>query len=118
MIITDNGDIPTAVSIIRAGAEDILEKPINVEILLLKINRIFHNFYNKNSRDINSLTKMEKKIFSLIMEGKNNKEIAFSLNRSKRTIENHRARLMKKLAAHNIAELFKNASQLGLVNFS
>ena len=118
LIITDNGDIPKAVSIIRAGAEDVLEKPLNIEILLSKINTIYHNFYNKDSSDISSLTKMERQIFSFIMQGKNNKEIAFSMNRSKRTIENHRARLMKKLGAHNVAELFKNASQLGLVDFS
>ena len=59
---------------------------------------------------------MEKMVFSLIIQGKNNKEISISLNRSKRTIENHRAHLMKKLSAHNVAELFKNASQSGMID--
>ena len=116
LIVTDNGDIPLAVSTIQAGAEDFLEKPLNKELFISKIKKILHNYYEINNSNINSLTKMEKMVFSLIIQGKNNKEISISLNRSKRTIENHRAHLMKKLSAHNVAELFKNASQSGMID--
>lgn len=55
------------------------------------------------------LTEMEKKILEIILAGKSNKEIAHELNRSVRTIEDHRAHIMQKLHAHNLVELVQKA---------
>lgn len=118
LIITGNGDIPLAVSAIQSGADDLLEKPLNAKSLLAKIEKILHENRNNSRSKIDSLTKMERRVFTLIMQGNNNKEIALVLNRSRRTVENHRARLMKKLGAHNVASLVKNASQAGIVDFT
>jgi len=56
------------------------------------------------------LTAMEKKVLSFIMSGKSNKEIAKILNRSIRTIEDHRSRIMHKMGASNIVELTQKVS--------
>lgn len=61
-----------------------------------------------------SLTKREIQILSSILAGKTNKQIAQMLSRSCRTIEYHRNRLMRKLNAHNTAELVKRAVALGI----
>ena len=55
------------------------------------------------------LTIREREILALILQGKTNKEIAFSLGRVERTVEFHRNRLMQKLDAHNSTELAKKA---------
>ncbi|WP_236782739.1 LuxR C-terminal-related transcriptional regulator [Anaerohalosphaera lusitana] len=64
------------------------------------------------------LTPAETKIFELILEGYSNKEIAKMLHRSVRTIEDHRARIMKKAGAENVVELVKKAFSLGLISNS
>jgi FixJ family two-component response regulator len=108
IIITGYGDISTAVLAMKEGAAEFLEKPLGSELLLGKIRNILHNSSKSNFPIINSLTKMEKEVIKLIANGKNNKEIAHQLNRSRRTVENHRAHIMKKFGAHNLVELIRS----------
>ena len=61
------------------------------------------------------LTKREREILRLIVEGRTNKQIARHLSRSERTVEYHRNRLMRKMAAHNSAELVRLALARGMV---
>jgi DNA-binding NarL/FixJ family response regulator len=61
------------------------------------------------------LTKREGEILRLIVGGRTNKQIARRLCRSERTIEYHRNRLMRKMAAHNAAELVRQAMAMGIV---
>jgi PAS domain S-box-containing protein len=60
------------------------------------------------------LTSAENKILELVMQGKSNKEIAFQLKRSIRTIEDHRAHIMQKLGANNLVELTRKAIDSGI----
>lgn len=62
-----------------------------------------------------TLTKRETEILQLIVSGKTNKEIAHTLCRTKRTVEYHRYRLMRKLEAHNAADLVKRAIAAGVL---
>jgi DNA-binding NarL/FixJ family response regulator len=62
-----------------------------------------------------SLTKRECEILKLIVSGRTNKQIAQGLSRSERTVEFHRNRLMRKMGAHNAAELVKSAMGMGLL---
>jgi DNA-binding NarL/FixJ family response regulator len=62
-----------------------------------------------------SLTKREGEILQMIVSGQTNKQIAQSLSRSERTVEFHRNRLMRKMGAHNAAELVKVAIAMGLL---
>jgi len=61
------------------------------------------------------LTKREVEILRLIVAGRTNKQIARQLSRSERTVEYHRNRLMRKMAAHNAAELVRQAIVMGVV---
>jgi len=61
------------------------------------------------------LTKREGEILRLIVGGWTNKQIARQLSRSERTVEYHRNRLMRKMAAHNAAELVRRAIVMGVV---
>jgi DNA-binding NarL/FixJ family response regulator len=61
------------------------------------------------------LTKREGEILRLIVSGQTNKQIAQKLSRSERTVEFHRNRLMRKIGAHNAAELVKVAIGMGLI---
>jgi DNA-binding CsgD family transcriptional regulator len=61
------------------------------------------------------LTKREEEILRLIVSGQTNKQIARQLSRSERTVEYHRNRLMRKVGAHNAAQLVKGALVMGLV---
>jgi len=60
------------------------------------------------------LTKTEKKILNIILQGKSNKQIAKILNRSVRTIEDHRSHIMRKLHAHNLIELVQKTKSFDL----
>lgn len=64
--------------------------------------------------DISLLSKREREILSKIVAGHTNKEIALLISRSERTVEYHRNRLMKKLNAHNAANLVKRAILMGI----
>ena len=62
-----------------------------------------------------AMTKRERDILRLIVGGETNKQIARRLSRSERTVEYHRNRLMRKMSAHNAAELVKRALVMGVV---
>ncbi len=70
--------------------------------------------FSVNNADF-GLTKREGEILRLIVGGRTNKQIARQLSRSERTVEYHRNRLMRKMSAHNAAELVKQAMAIGIV---
>jgi PAS domain S-box-containing protein len=74
-----------------------------------------HNFLEGAMKDVTAtkvLTKAEKKVLGEIIKGKSNSEVAFALGRSVRTIEDHRARCMRKLKAENLVQLIDKARSL------
>lgn len=85
------------------------------ETLAQKIKSVLQHNNFPDSDLSNLLTETEMKILRLIIKGMSNKEIARLLHRSKRTVENHRAHLMKKLSVDNPIELIKRAVTMGLV---
>ncbi|WP_058534747.1 response regulator transcription factor [Legionella saoudiensis] len=114
IIITGYGDIPMAVRAMKAGAADFILKPVNHQDLLeitqscLKKNQ--NNTFQVQSdycQRINSLTKREKQIMDLVIEGKLNKQIAYELNISISTVEAHRAKVMKKMETRTLADLIR-----------
>jgi two-component system response regulator TtrR len=68
-----------------------------------------------NADNAVELSRREGEILRLIVSGQTNKQIAKHLSRSERTVEFHRNRLMRKMAAHNAAELVKQAITMGIV---
>ncbi|MHC4637692.1 MAG: response regulator transcription factor [Planctomycetota bacterium] len=68
-----------------------------------------------NVKPSGPLTKREAEILNLIAAGNTNKKIAQKIYRTERTVEYHRNRLMRKLGAHNIVELIKQATAMGII---
>ena len=112
IIITGYGDIPTAVSAIKAGAVDFIEKPFKTGTFINKIQSILKQNSNIN-KIYKPLTNMEMKVLKLIFDGRTNHDIANIMKRSVRTIEVHRANIMEKLGVNNVVDLIKRATLIG-----
>lgn len=111
LLVTGFGDIPLAVEALKLGAADFVEKPLDEEVLLPKVSALLKEF---NEKQALPLSEAEIKVLRLVASGKSNKEIAYLIDRSIRTVENHRHRLMKKLKVDSHADLIKIALASGL----
>jgi len=116
LMITGYGDIPTAVKAMKAGAVDFIEKPLDKKNFVRKIKSILKKNVSTHPDLGNALTRTEKKILQLVLEGMSNKEISTLLHRSARTIEVHRAHIMHKLGVDNLVDLVKRVSTMGLID--
>jgi len=114
LMITGYGDIPTAVKAMKAGAVDFIEKPLDKKNFVRMIQSILKRNISTNPNLGSSLTRAEKRILKLVIDGLSNKEIAVLLHRSPRTIEVHRAHIMDKLGVDNLVDLVKRVSKMGL----
>ena len=114
IVITGFGDIPMSVKAIKSGAVDFIEKPLDRRAFLQKVKTILRrdNFVDVPVGTI--LTKVEKKVLKLILEGKDNKEICYILDRATRTVERHRRNIIYKFGVCNIADLVKKAALIKL----
>ena len=120
--LTGHGDIKASVMAMKAGAEDFLEKPVVGKTLLAAIERALHHYeerYSKQDRinklqvRVASLTPREAQVFDLIVRGKLNKQIAYVLGTSERTVKAHRRCVMEKLGVHSLAEAVSIAEKMG-----
>lgn len=116
IVITGYGDIPMAVRALKLGAVDFIEKPLVRKTFLEKVKSVLEQGGFNDSSTRQALTKTEKKILKLILDGKSNREIANILGRSTRTIEVHRANIMRKFNTDNVVELVKKAAPLDFDN--
>ncbi|STY27146.1 two-component system response regulator PilR [Legionella taurinensis] len=113
IIITGYGDVPMAIRAMKAGAIDFILKPVNdqnlLEIVQQRLNQstIQNTWVKEISDRIQTLTEREIQVIKLIVEGKLNKEICYELSISRSTVEAHRASIMKKMKAKNLAQLIK-----------
>jgi FixJ family two-component response regulator len=121
VFMTGHGDIPMSVRAIKAGAEDFLSKPIEKDVLLDAIRRALRRFDEEQERSskqqalrarLSRLTSRERQVFDLVVRGKMNKQIAFQLGASERTIKAHRHNIMTKLEVGCVAELVSLAERL------
>jgi len=123
VVITGHGDVSSAVRAFKAGAVDFIEKPIDGELFIAAVDkaistRLLH-YQNDSSvtsarATVAALTPRERDVLVQIVEGNPNKIIAYQLNISPRTVENHRARLMVKMNVDSVAELVKLALAAGI----
>jgi two-component system response regulator FixJ len=118
IVITDRGDVTTAVRAIRAGAVDVIEKPLDKERLKRRVDSIMRENVFTNACVGSPLTRVETRVLKLVIGGKTNKEMAHLLDRSVRTIEWHRANLMEKLGVESLLGLIKRAAALGIVDLN
>ena len=123
IFLTGHGDIPASVHAMKAGAVDFLTKPVRREILLRAVqNALERDATERKSRAIlrelreryETLTAREREVLVHVVGGKLNKQTAFDLGTSERTIKAHRASIMDKLGVQSVAELARLAQQLGI----
>ncbi len=121
IFITGHGTVPMSVRAMKAGAVDFLQKPFEEQDLLEAINRaIIRQREARSEKDevdkiqqrIKSLTPREYEVFSLLVTGMANKEIAYKLGTSERTVKAHRAQIMEKMNAGSFADLVRFAEKL------
>ncbi|TCL71363.1 response regulator transcription factor [Rhizobium sp. BK251] len=124
VFLTGQGDIKASVQAMKAGAEDFLEKPTSREALLDTVRRallhcdarrVEHDRIHALQARLESLTPRELDVFDLIVRGKLNKQIAYALGASERTIKAHRHNVMEKLGVRSLAEAVSIAERLGLL---
>jgi FixJ family two-component response regulator len=123
IFLTGHGDIPTGVHAMRDGAVDFLTKPVKKENLFAAIERALardavERAQRVRMRDLrdrfDQMTPREHEVLAQVISGKLNKQIAFDLGTSERTIKAHRASIMDKLNVHSVAELVRLTEQLGI----
>ena len=112
LVITGFGDIPMSVRALELGAVGFIEKPLDRKSFLQKVKTILRQDDFADIPVGQSLTKAEKKVLKLILEGKANKEMAYILNRAMRTVERHRTSIMHKFGVDNIVDLVKKAAPM------
>lgn len=123
IFITGHGDIPMSVRAMKAGAVDFLPKPFEADALLAAVQsaisrgREMHRL--RRERDeiqelVGTLTAREREVMLYVVTGMLNKQIAYQLGISEKTIKVHRARVMEKMRAGSVAELVRLTEKIGL----
>ncbi|HUG22393.1 response regulator transcription factor [Piscinibacter sp.] len=114
VFVSGHGDVPTAVSALKGGAVDFIQKPFSYRDVLTIIQRAFERdaeIREKRARRsvvaerIAALTEREREVMHRVVEGKLNKVIADELGISVKTVEFHRAKVMEKMGADSVAAL-------------
>ena len=121
LFITGHGDVPMAVTALKAGAYDFLTKPFPHQELLDRIHAALRQDAAGRSREerveqlaerYEKLTPREREVMELVVAGHANKVVASRLGISQRTVEIHRAQVMEKMAADSLAHLVRMAVAL------
>ena len=116
IILTGHGNVQLAVHAMQAGAIDFVEKPCDNELLLDRIQRAVAENVRVGSERIKRieiaerkqlLTPREREVLDLVVAGQTNKGVARHLDISEKTVEIHRANVMRKMQATSLADLVK-----------
>lgn len=123
IFLTGHGDVPTAVSSVRRGAFDFVEKPFSDNTLVDRVEQalaqsgeaiLARHHQASLHRRVAELTDREQDVMRHVIAGKPNKLIADELNISVRTVEVHRARLFEKMNVRSAVELANLLRELRL----
>lgn len=121
IFITGHGDIPMAVEAMRGGAVDFLQKPFRDEDLIRRVQKALEQDLRMREqlsqlepirRRYDSLTPREREVAARLASGDANKVIAIDLGVSERTVELHRANIMRKMEVRALAQLVQTMIQL------
>jgi len=123
IFITGNGDVPTIVRAMKAGAVDFFTKPLVGEVLLGAIRNaiersqtaLSHEAEMRALRDCHdSLSRREREVMALVVSGLLNKQVGGELGISEITVKAHRGQAMRKMKADSLAALVNMAAKLRL----
>lgn len=116
IFITGHGDVPMAVNAMKAGAVDFIQKPFRDQDLIDRIHKALEQDLERRSEceeiaqirsRLKALTPRETEVMRRVVRGQANKVIALDLGVSQRTVELHRARVMRKLHMRSLADLVR-----------
>jgi len=122
IFITGHGDVPMAVNAMKSGAADFVQKPFRDEDLIDRIKKALERDRDRRKTRAEEneiwgrlalLTPRETEVMQRVARGQANKVIAMDLGVSQRTVELHRARVMKKLGLRSVAELVHAIDRIG-----
>jgi RNA polymerase sigma factor (sigma-70 family) len=123
IFITGHGTVPDSVRAMKAGAMDFLQKPFKDDELLDMVSQGIqrHRRLRQKERQmstlrarLDTLTPREREVFRLVVRGMLNKQVAYDLGITEKTIKVHRAQVMQKMAAQSLADLVRFAEKLGI----
>jgi two-component system response regulator FixJ len=118
IVITGHGDIALAVEAMKIGATDFFEKPFNDDLFVASVRAALQQQQDLTKRHteraeiehrISTLSAREKDVLAGLIQGRANKQIAFDLGISPRTVEIYRANLMNKMQADSLSDLVRMA---------
>jgi RNA polymerase sigma factor (sigma-70 family) len=122
IILTAHGTVQTAVKSLKLGAIDFMEKPFERQALLDLVQKAIATDRTRRDAEKNreavrkrlaTLSPRERELLAAVIEGKSTKMIADTLNISARTVDHHRANLMEKMLAANVADLVRMSLEAG-----
>ncbi len=122
IFITGHGDVPMAVNAMKAGAADFIQKPFRDQDLIDRIHKALERDKERRTARAEEgairarlalLTPRETEVMQRVVRGQANKVIAMDLGVSQRTVELHRARVMRKLKMRSLAELVHAVDKVG-----
>lgn len=125
IVITGHGDIALAVEAMKIGAVDFLEKPFDDDHLLAAVKSALDREADLAQRNaevngihdkLAALSNRERQVLEGLVAGNANKNIAFDLGISPRTVEIYRANLMTKMAANSLSDLVRMAMMAGILD--
>jgi FixJ family two-component response regulator len=123
VFVTGHADVPTSVRAMKAGAVDLLTKPVDAQDLIVAIqravtrdelDRVAEARRTEIQRRVSLLTARETEVFALVVTGMLNKQIGAALGIGEKTVKVHRARVMEKMRAGSVAELVRLADEAGV----
>jgi FixJ family two-component response regulator len=121
IFLTGHGDIPMSVRAIKAGATDFLTKPVDDSVLIRAVRAALLESAARGKAQsdaafwfsrLATLTRRQRQVLDLVMEGKLNKQIAAELGTGEQNIKLHRAHIMQKMGVHSVAELVRVIDRL------
>lgn len=121
IFITGHGDVPMAVTAMKRGAADFIQKPFRDQDLIDRIHKALKQDKERRGarleertirERLKTLTPRETEVMERVIRGQANKVIAMDLGVSQRTVELHRARVMHKLRMRSVAELVRTVARL------
>jgi two-component system, LuxR family, response regulator FixJ len=125
IVVTGHGDVALAVEAMKIGAADFFEKPFDDDLLLASVRSALREQEGQKKRyaeraeietRIAALSPRERDVLLGLIEGRANKQIAFDLGISPRTVEIYRANLMNKMQADSLSDLVRMALVAGMLD--
>ena len=125
IVVTGHGDVALAVEAMKIGAADFFEKPFDDDLLLASVRSALREQEGEKKRyaeraeiesRIAALSPRERDVLTGLVEGRANKQIAFDLGISPRTVEIYRANLMSKMQADSLSDLVRMALVAGMLD--